>query len=108
MRWGSQKLQCCPECGSANAAIIDTRYIEETGWKRRRRKCHACQHRWSTVELPAELVGELETVYVQLKRIEQLAAESRLTLVGGNLSLSWDKSEETDLVAPDGPVRTTR
>lgn len=94
MPWGNKKLHCCPSCGSADAATIDSRYLEDTGWRRRRRECHACRHRWSTVELPAELVGDLRHVFAHLKTIERLTAESRLmiTTVGFDAHI-WDETE---------------
>jgi len=49
----------CPECNSLNIACIDSRAEEKTNGVRRRRKCLACDHRWSTVEIPMERLEEL-------------------------------------------------
>lgn len=101
----NQLLQCCPACGSSNAATIDSRYLDDVGWRRRRRECHACRHRWSTVEVPAELLGQMKYVFFKLKVIEQLAAEGRLSLLDGRLALAWDEAAPPE--APrDAPART--
>ena len=49
----------CPECNSLNVACIDSRTEEKTNRVRRRRKCLACDHRWSTMEISAEWLEKL-------------------------------------------------
>lgn len=43
----------CPECVSTDVKVIDSRCSPE-GSYRRRRKCNACGHRWSTYEITQE------------------------------------------------------
>jgi transcriptional regulator NrdR family protein len=40
----------CPRCGGPKSEVADSR--DEAGRLKRRRKCLACGHRWSTVEMP--------------------------------------------------------
>ena len=49
----------CPECNSYDIACIDSRAGKSADEVRRRRKCLACDHRWSTVEIPVERLKEL-------------------------------------------------
>lgn len=43
----------CPDCGSADTSVIDSRPSKDA--IRRRRTCNACQHRFTTYERIAEL-----------------------------------------------------
>lgn len=42
----------CPKCESPDNKTIDSRPASDT--IRRRRKCDACEHRWTTYEVPDE------------------------------------------------------
>lgn len=53
---GLQQEQKCTACLSAENFIIEHRGI------RRRRECKRCKHRWTTYELTAERVEQLETI----------------------------------------------
>ncbi len=44
----------CLECRSRKIIVIDTRFMAEEGYIRRRRKCEDCESRWSTYEVPLE------------------------------------------------------
>ena len=47
----------CPECGSSDTHIVDTRSIREA--VRRRRQCRDCRQRWTTYEITAEVFERL-------------------------------------------------
>ena len=49
--------------------VTDSRY--RGGSTRRRRKCRACGHVWSTVELPLEALAVLEDRSARLDKIVQ-------------------------------------
>ncbi len=73
----------CPECGSYQNRVTDTRYGNLTNhsshahliqlglkeYTRRRRRCSECGHAWSTVEVPA---GELEGAADEMRRMRVL------------------------------------
>lgn len=40
----------CPACGDADTEVTDSR--TKGADKRRRRRCLACEHRFSTIEIP--------------------------------------------------------
>ena len=46
---------CCPECGSCENGVVDSRNYQ-SGLKRRR-KCYHCLFRWSTLEIPEKMVA---------------------------------------------------
>lgn len=43
------ELMKCPECAAANVTVVTTAYATE-GQIVRRRRCHACEHRWYTIQ----------------------------------------------------------
>lgn len=47
----------CPECGSENIGVHDTRSQEDNIW--RRRKCFECGHRFSTIEIDFDVYEKL-------------------------------------------------
>ena len=55
----------CLRCGSLHVSVYDSRawYSRETKTNtvRRRRSCDACDHRWTTVEIPEDLMKLLNT-----------------------------------------------
>lgn len=65
--------QQCPECGSHETSVTDSRPANGIKSNYRRRKCKACKNTWRTVEIEeAELV-----VYY---RLAKLATKAGLTL----------------------------
>ena len=46
---------CCPECGSYENGVVDSRNYQ-SGLKRRR-KCYHCSFKWSTLEIPEKMVA---------------------------------------------------
>lgn len=59
-RGGSAALRC-PECDRTGCRVINTRAAEAFDLPAvyRRRRCLKCDHRWSTVEIDADLLGLL-------------------------------------------------
>lgn len=49
----------CPQCTSDETSVLGSRETFSDKVIRRRRKCNTCAHRWSTVELPEEVVAPL-------------------------------------------------
>lgn len=47
-------MSACPECGSWNSRVLESRRRPETGWQYRRRECLQCAGRWATYEVPAQ------------------------------------------------------
>lgn len=72
----------CPLCGG-KSGVTDTRPWHSS--IRRRRKCFACDYRWTTIEVPAHLADRLPEIQASLKRLAGEAedmAETLETLLG--------------------------
>lgn len=50
----------CVSCGAPKVSVIDSRPDETGAYIRRKRVCRACGHRWTTYEVSAERMAELE------------------------------------------------
>lgn len=49
----------CPHCLANGSRVVDSRpYVSNPAWRRRRRICDACGRRWSTLEVPYQLIAE--------------------------------------------------
>ena len=78
----------CPECGSYQNRVTDTRFGNLTNhsthshliqlglkeYTRRRRRCSDCGHAWSTVEVPAV---ELEGAAAEIRRLRLVIKKQR-------------------------------
>lgn len=56
---------CCPNCGSGKNGVVDSRPAILGGninTVRRRRKCGDCGKRFTTYEIPAEIIEALDAV----------------------------------------------
>ena len=54
---GGGSMLRCPGCQQhTRVAVIDSRSVDPVFGRKRRRACLACHHRWTTVEVPYELV----------------------------------------------------
>lgn len=69
---------CCPKCDQATAIITDSRVLPNGTWRRRRRRCTACAHRWATLEVPERLVAglpkalaDVETAIQSMQRLQE-------------------------------------
>lgn len=47
-------MSTCPECGSWQSAVKESRKDTRWGYKWRLRDCQNCQHRWATYEVPVD------------------------------------------------------
>lgn len=67
---GNRTDTACPSCGGAKSGVLDTRAGAVAGhaapWRRRR--CAACGHRWSTVEIPVDLARRLARLALEPRR----------------------------------------
>lgn len=79
----------CPSCARLGSRVVDSRpYEAMPQWRRRRRACVTCGHRWSTVEVPlsmfeglGRLRGEVEAVQLSIDRLQSyLAALAKIGL----------------------------
>lgn len=68
----------CPECESSLSAVIDSR--ESSVGKKRRRKCQACGHRYTTWEMTEATVFTHERTDL-LKVLARLEKDATETLV---------------------------
>lgn len=53
----------CPNCGSINTCVVDSRPNEEETRTRRRHKCNECDCRFTTYEIYKEHYGDLVEKY---------------------------------------------
>jgi transcriptional regulator NrdR family protein len=75
---------CCPECGSGDNAVTDTR-----PWRafiKRRRRC-GCGHAWSTAEVPMAIFHDYPRIIREMRYLRD-----QMTLV---------LAEAEDLKLPD-------
>ncbi len=63
------RLTMCPKCGSTLTRCADSRIHIGTGGRRRRYFCDACKHRWTTLELPIELLENLHMVQPMISEV---------------------------------------
>lgn len=69
----------CPQCGHEKTEVRDSRPYGET--IRRRRRCHACAHRFSTYEILQEEYDVIAASDTNaLKRVGRAAAELQRVL----------------------------
>jgi transcriptional regulator NrdR family protein len=63
----------CPKCGEDEVSVIDSRaaILFEKSSIRRRRKCNKCGHRWSTYELPEELIDYVKINIALINKIKK-------------------------------------
>ena len=73
----------CIKCGHDTVMIRDSR-VNERNWRLRRRECMACKHRWSTYEVPVEVMSSVEdvldilhTLGIHVQIIERLLEKAR-------------------------------
>lgn len=64
-------IDICPHCGEQEVKVIDSRPVEGSREpiRRRRRKCLACSHRWSTYEITDAAFASICTVADLLKEL---------------------------------------
>jgi hypothetical protein len=68
----------CPDCGS-DSEVIDTR-PRQPGYVWRRREClnkDECGTRWTTYEVPGDLVTQFESFVTDMETIQRMADRYR-------------------------------
>ena len=60
----------CPRCQSASEVL-------ETRDAKRRRKCTACDHRWTTFEVTAQQLHQMQADTIRLVRVRNLINEGK-------------------------------
>ena len=67
----------CPKCGRPTTSVIDSRTVDETKNRWRRRQCTRCEYRFSTIEVPQPQFKAMEkaitvvaNAYDQMKRLQ--------------------------------------
>jgi hypothetical protein len=100
----------CPKCFGFDTGIVSSG-LTRKGFRRRRRDCHSCGARWSTLELP---VADLEAFQRVFRDIERLVPqlEAALThaaeikaLLGPYFSAARAFHEPAEKPRDDGAVR---
>lgn len=71
----------CPSCKSPDSSVTETRIqrsaeqAEAEGYGyRRRRQCNACKHRWTTIEINAELFVTLVNVIEGVQNLIEIVS----------------------------------
>ena len=62
-------LSRCLKCDGV-ATVFNSR-VDKNGWRWRRRECTLCEHRWTTYEVPAELLDALRTLHKSAQAAKQ-------------------------------------
>lgn len=76
----------CPRCGHGESTVVDTRLTEE-GWRRRRRSCLSCEARWSTLEVPVDVVDRARVSQRVVARAITTLTQLRSSLKGTGYDL---------------------
>lgn len=85
-----QSQSACPVCQKFGVLVSDSRLVD--GYRRRRRTCLSCGHRWSTVEVAFDLYRRLSVMGQQLDAaLVSLQAMKRLLQ-----STTQDQPDEDD------------
>lgn len=74
MAIGGAGVDECPNCGSDQVGVFDSR-PEPTG-RRRRKKCEPCGHRWTTLEMHMEAAKMALAGTLALRRADRLLADA--------------------------------
>jgi len=61
MKAPPQGQSLCVHCGNATVATIDSR-VMASNWRMRRKRCTSCEHRWTTYEVPAEMLDNFKYI----------------------------------------------
>lgn len=62
----------CPKCDSENTSTLDSR-IRNDGNTRRRRRCHNCQYRFSSIEIDIDEYYDLKELAESIQKVLVLA-----------------------------------
>ena len=87
-------LNPCPKCGDDTAGVINSRQSLRGPYRVRRKRCCACGHRWSTAEVPLELVQSFLNMREAISRAAKSTHVASATMdavlaeiptIGGNI-----------------------
>lgn len=56
----------CISCGATTVDTIDSR-MGDSGWRKRRKRCKTCKHRWTTYEIPVDQLSNLISILTKLR-----------------------------------------
>lgn len=73
--WAGTLKMPCPKCGEGKSRVIDSRN-GRNNWQRRTRTCAKCHARWTTMEVPVEVLAALPRAVAGLR-----AARDGLTVM---------------------------
>ena len=62
-------LSRCLKCDGVST-VFNSR-VDKNGWRWRRRECTVCEHRWTTYEVPAELLTSLRAFIALAQQAKQ-------------------------------------
>lgn len=75
-----QNHNICIKCGANTVRTADSRIYGSRPWRTRRKHCDTCFHRWTTVEVPTELLHNVEHIMQTLHVMTQNVSEIQLML----------------------------
>lgn len=66
----------CPQCSWGSSTVLEARQTQQ--YKRRRRECLSCEHRWTTVEVTAEEHTRLKGLANKAQRLQSILSKGLL------------------------------
>lgn len=87
----------CPVCGAAETCTADSRPVNNGKWRRRRKKCNACNHRWTTFEVPRELIRQLPSLNTWLELMSEKINKFRQE-IGDTISSEIQENDDDSKV----------
>lgn len=73
----------CPACGKLGCAVKDSRPTENGAFVKRRRRCSKCEHRYTTIEIPADEYNRLLSVNKLAARLRKVCRDTITNLDRG-------------------------
>jgi len=96
-RHGERTHSQCPKCGVNSVVVIDSRPSLTPGFHsiRRRRLCESCKHKFSTYEVPQEVLQSIDVF--RLSALRLMDAVKILTSYNSTLNASATPSGQATL-----------
>ena len=66
----------CPQCSYHKSSVLESR--GSFGNKRRRRECHSCEHRWTTVEIESNEYSRLKKLANKAQQLQSILSKGLL------------------------------
>jgi len=66
----------CPHCSWGGSTVLEARQTQQ--YKRRRRECPSCEHRWTTVEVTAEEYTRLKGLANKAQQLQSILSKGLL------------------------------